>query len=77
MGFCGLLIQAKIHSAGSDLDHNCKKWRLFADILNDSALCLQLSGPLWPAWSFQVGVVVIHHLLGHNGCQGCLINEPS
>ena len=33
---------------GSDLDHNCKKWRLFADIANDAAMCLELSGPFWP-----------------------------
>ena len=38
---------------GSDLDHNCKKWRLFADILNDSAMCLELSGPLWPSFITQ------------------------
>ena len=38
---------------GSDLDHNCKKWRLFADILNDSAMCLELSGPLWPSFLIQ------------------------
>ena len=38
---------------GSDLDHNCKKWRLFADILNDSAMCLELSGPLWPPFLIQ------------------------
>ena len=38
---------------GSDLDHNCKKWRLFADILNDSAMCLELSGPLWPSFIIQ------------------------
>lgn len=33
---------------GSDLDHNCKRWRLFADVLNDTAMCLELSGPMWP-----------------------------
>jgi len=38
---------------GSDLDHNCKKWRLFADIMNDSAMCLELSGPLWPSFLTQ------------------------
>jgi len=39
---------------GSDLDHNCKRWRLFADILNDSAMCLELSGPLWPPFITQI-----------------------
>jgi hypothetical protein len=38
---------------GSDLDHNCKRWRLFADVLNDSAMCLELSGPLWPPFITQ------------------------
>lgn len=28
---------------GLDLDHNCKKWRLFADLANDFAMCLELS----------------------------------
>ena len=39
---------------GSDLDHNCKRWRLFADILNDSAMCLELSVPLWPPFISQL-----------------------
>ena len=39
---------------GSDLDNQCKKWRLLADLLNDTAMMLELSGPLWPQWSFQV-----------------------
>jgi hypothetical protein len=39
---------------GSDLDHNCKKWRLFADILNDAAMLVELTAPLWPEWSRQV-----------------------
>lgn len=38
---------------GSDLDYNCKKWRLFADIANDFAMCLELSGPFWPSEFFQ------------------------
>ena len=38
---------------GSDLDYNCKKWRLFADIANDAAMCLELSGPFWPSEFFQ------------------------
>ncbi len=43
---------------GSDLDHNCKKWRLFADIANDAAMCLELTGPLWPPSSIQ-GVLCV------------------
>ena len=40
----------------SDLDHNCKKWRLFADFANDFAMCLELSisGAFWPSESIQV-----------------------
>ena len=38
---------------GSDLDHNCKRWRLFADILNDAAMCIELSGPLWSPVTLQ------------------------
>ena len=38
---------------GCDLDYNCKKWRLFADIANDMAMCLELSGPFWPSEYFQ------------------------
>jgi hypothetical protein len=38
---------------GSDFDHNCKKWRLFADIANDAAMCLELTGPLWPSYCIQ------------------------
>ena len=34
-------------SRGSDLDHNCKKWRLFADLLNDLATLIELTAPLW------------------------------
>ncbi|KAL0271955.1 UNVERIFIED_CONTAM: hypothetical protein PYX00_005102 [Menopon gallinae] len=30
---------------GSQLDSDCKKWRLFADILNDAAMCLELYLP--------------------------------
>ncbi len=43
---------------GSDLDHNCKKWRLFADIANDAAMCLELTGPLWPSTSIQLVLCV-------------------
>ena len=55
---------------GSDLDHNCKKWRLFADFANDFAMCLELSGPLWPRESFQYilcGASVSRALVGVAG----------
>ena len=40
---------------GTDLDHACKKWRLFADVLNDAAMMLELAaGPLLPKRSFQL-----------------------
>ena len=39
---------------GSNLDHDCKKWRLFADVLNDSAMLIELCAPLCPEWSLQV-----------------------
>ena len=39
---------------GTDLDHACKKWRLFADVLNDAAMMLELSGPLFPKSALQL-----------------------
>lgn len=30
----------------TSLDCNCKRWRLFADVLNDAAICLEISTPL-------------------------------
>ncbi|XP_070572784.1 RUS family member 1-like [Ptychodera flava] len=38
---------------GTSLDHDCKRWRLFADILNDFALCVELSSPLFPSEYFR------------------------
>ncbi|XP_065831555.1 RUS family member 1-like [Oscarella lobularis] len=35
---------------GSNLDCDAKKWRLFADILNDTAIFLELTGPLFPTY---------------------------
>ena len=32
---------------GSKLDSECKKWRLFADIINDIAICIDLASPLF------------------------------
>jgi len=28
--------------SGTGLDHDCKKWRMFADVLNDLAMCVEL-----------------------------------
>ncbi|XP_077995732.1 RUS family member 1-like [Glandiceps talaboti] len=38
---------------GTSLDSDCKRWRLFADILNDFALCVELSSPLFPSQYFR------------------------
>jgi len=35
--------------SGSGLDYDCKKWRMFADVLNDVAMCVELvAGSLLP-----------------------------
>lgn len=34
---------------GTSLDHDCKKWRLFADGLNDLATFIDLIAPWFPA----------------------------
>lgn len=44
-GMCGQIVFTWLQ--GSDLDHNCKKWRLFADIMNDSAILIELTAPFW------------------------------
>nr|CAB3226528.1 UPF0420 protein C16orf58 homolog [Phallusia mammillata] len=33
---------------GTSLDANAKQWRLFADVLNDCAICIQLVAPMLP-----------------------------
>ncbi|XP_067933462.1 RUS family member 1-like [Watersipora subatra] len=33
---------------GSSLDCDAKRWRLFADMLNDFAICLEISAPFFP-----------------------------
>ncbi|TRY67425.1 hypothetical protein TCAL_11759 [Tigriopus californicus] len=50
-GMCGQIMFTWIQ--GSDLDHNCKKWRLFADIMNDSAILIELTAPLWATSCIQ------------------------
>lgn len=36
------------------LDTDCKKWRLFADILNDSAMALELVIPMFVDYSTEL-----------------------
>lgn len=35
---------------GSKLDSEAKKWRLFADVLNDIAMFIEILAPYFPAW---------------------------
>ncbi|XP_076852171.1 RUS family member 1 [Brachyhypopomus gauderio] len=35
---------------GSKLDSEAKKWRLFADVLNDVAMFIEIAAPYWPAF---------------------------
>lgn len=51
-GMCGQIVFTWLQ--GSDLDHNCKKWRLFADIMNDSAILIELTAPFWTTSCVQV-----------------------
>ncbi|GFG32142.1 hypothetical protein Cfor_06901 [Coptotermes formosanus] len=39
---------------GTRLDGNCKKWRLFADILNDMAMALELLVPMFLTYSTHI-----------------------
>ena len=39
-------------SKGTQLDIDAKRWRLFADVLNDVAMCLDLLSPLAPPCLF-------------------------
>lgn len=41
-------------SRATELDFNCKRWRLFADVMNDAAMCLELLGAVLPKWTLQV-----------------------
>ena len=40
-------------SKGTLLDIDCKRWRLFADVLNDIAMFVDLLSPLAPAYMFS------------------------
>ena len=35
--------------AGTDFDHNVKHWRIFADVLNDVAIFIELIAPSFPS----------------------------
>lgn len=39
---------------GTSLDADCKRWRLFADVLNDVAMCIELFLPYFRDWSTVV-----------------------
>ncbi|CAG9760087.1 unnamed protein product [Ceutorhynchus assimilis] len=39
---------------GSGLDSDCKKWRYFADILNDAAMLMELCLCYYSSWSMEV-----------------------
>ena len=51
-GMVGQIVFAWRSSAG--LDARCKQWRLFADVLNDAAICLELAAPALGAGVFKV-----------------------
>ncbi|CAJ0581753.1 unnamed protein product, partial [Mesorhabditis spiculigera] len=48
LGMVGRILFAS--AKGSQLDYDCKKWRLVADVLNDCAFFIDLLSPLWPNW---------------------------
>lgn len=56
---------------GSDLDCNCKRWRLFADVMNDFAICMELLAPSFSSTAFT-GIIcfagLCKALVGVAGC---------
>jgi hypothetical protein len=42
------------YCSSTRLDGNCKKWRLFADILNDMAMALELLVPMFLTYSTHI-----------------------
>ncbi|WAR01231.1 RUSF1-like protein [Mya arenaria] len=54
---------------GTNLDCDAKRWRLFADIINDIAICLDILGPHFPAmFTFIVCVSgVLKSIVGVSG----------
>ncbi|XP_037084942.1 LOW QUALITY PROTEIN: RUS family member 1-like [Pollicipes pollicipes] len=55
MGMAGQIVFAWLSSSG--LDARCKQWRLFADVLNDAAICLELAAPAFGPYVFKVAVI--------------------
>ena len=45
-----LVLRPNFINCRSSLDCDAKRWRLFADMLNDFAICLEISAPFFPAW---------------------------
>ncbi|XP_050502873.1 RUS family member 1 [Diabrotica virgifera virgifera] len=52
MGMIGRIVFA--WWKGSFLDTDCKKWRFFADILNDAAMCIELCLPYFSNYSMEL-----------------------
>lgn len=61
-GMCGQILFT--WHQGSDLDYNCKKWRLFADVVNDMAMFIELLGPMLPMIFLQVNVNPVYTSFG-------------
>ncbi|KAI7685943.1 RUS1 family -like protein [Sarcoptes scabiei] len=62
------LVFATIQSTG--MDSNCKTWRMFADLLNDAAILIDLSCNVWPKHYFiflQCSSVILRSLVGIAG----------
>ena len=59
--------------SSSGLDARCKQWRLFADVLNDAAICLELAAPALGAGVFKVSLpslVLSLHVHTHQSPDG-------
>ncbi|XP_022085873.1 RUS1 family protein C16orf58 homolog isoform X2 [Acanthaster planci] len=54
-GMCGRILFAWYQ--GSSLDCDAKRWRLFADILNDAAICIELVSPLFPKYFTAIACI--------------------
>ncbi|XP_033627879.1 RUS1 family protein C16orf58-like isoform X2 [Asterias rubens] len=66
-GMCGRIVFAWYQ--GSSLDCDAKRWRLFADILNDAAICIELISPLFPYYFTAIACVsgVLKSIVGVAG----------
>ena len=49
-----IVVEVHLLCYRSSLDSDCKKWRLFADVINDIAMFLELTVPLISTFSLQV-----------------------